>query len=117
MSEAVERKIISLLSDHSISPFGIPVPGLELLGLEPAKTEVCQPISNVKTGNYRLSRIGEPIQVDTELLGQLKELSLLPGNDVVITKLETGWLVVLEKQDQGLVVDEKLAAHLFVETK
>ena len=117
MSEAVERKIIGLLSDHSISPFGIPVPGLELLGLEPAKPGACRPISDVEAGDFRLSRIGEPIQVDTELLSQLKELSLLPGNDVVITKLESGWLLASEKQDQGLVVDEKLAAHLFVETK
>ena len=37
MSEAVERKLLTLLGNPTVSPFGNPIPGLEaLLGDEPA---------------------------------------------------------------------------------
>ena len=116
MSDAVERKIIELISDHTVSPFGIPVPGLDLLGLEPSRPLACTPIAELESGEFVLARIGEPIQVDTDLLLQLKELGLLPGKTVSIEKLDQGFLLGALDADQGLVLDDKLASHLFVES-
>jgi DtxR family Mn-dependent transcriptional regulator len=39
MSEAVERRLIELLNNPTHSPFGMPIPGLELLGLPCSRGE------------------------------------------------------------------------------
>jgi len=114
MSEAVERKIALLLSDVTHSPFGMPVPGLELLGLTAANPRPCKPISSVGSGEYELIRIGEPVQVDQEFLLQLAELDLVPGAKVVVTVEKTGWLLSATAKAEGLLLDELIASHLFV---
>lgn len=114
MSEAVERKIALLLSDVTHSPFGMPVPGLELLGLTAASSKASKPISSVGTGEYELVRIGEPVQVDQEFLLQLAELGLLPGAKVVVTVEKTGWLLSAAGKTEGMLLDELIASHLFV---
>ena len=114
MSEAVERKIALLLSDVTHSPFGMPVPGLELLGLTAANPRPCKPISSVGSGEYELIRIGEPVQVDQEFLLQLAELGLVPGAKVVVTVEKTGWLLSATAKTEGLLLDELIASHLFV---
>jgi DtxR family Mn-dependent transcriptional regulator len=114
MSEAVERKIALLLSDVTHSPFGMPVPGLEQLGLSAASPKACKPISSVGTGEYELVRIGEPVQVDQEFLLQLAELGLLPGAQVVVTVEKTGWLLSAAGKTEGMLLDELIASHLFV---
>lgn len=114
MSEAVERKIATLLSDVTHSPFGMPVPGLELLGLTPSSPRSCQPITSVTTGEYELIRIGEPVQVDEEFLLQLRELGLVPGAKVVVTSEKTGWLLSAAGKAEGMLLDELIASHLFV---
>jgi DtxR family Mn-dependent transcriptional regulator len=114
MSEAVERKIAQLLSDVTHSPFGMPVPGLELLGLSTASPKACKPISFVGTGEYELVRIGEPVQVDQDFLLQLAELGLLPGAKVVVTVEKTGWLLSAAGKTEGMLLDELIASHLFV---
>jgi DtxR family Mn-dependent transcriptional regulator len=114
MSEAVERKIATLLSDVSHSPFGMPVPGLELLGLTPASPKPCKPIFSAATGEYELIRIGEPVQVDEDFLLQLRELGLVPGAKVTVTSEKTGWLLSAAGKAEGMLLDELIASHLFV---
>jgi len=114
MSEAVERKIATLLSDVSHSPFGMPVPGLELLGLTPASPKPCKPISSAATGEYELIRIGEPVQVDEDFLLQLRELGLVPGAKVTVASEKTGWLLSAAGKAEGMLLDELIASHLFV---
>jgi DtxR family Mn-dependent transcriptional regulator len=114
MSEAVERKIALLLSDVTHSPFGMPVPGLELLGLSAAKSKACKPISSVGAGQYELVRIGEPVQVDQEFLLQLAELGLVPGAKVSVTMEKAGWLLSAAAKTEGMLLDELIASHLFV---
>lgn len=114
MSEAVERKIAALLSDVTHSPFGMPVPGLELLGLPASSPRPCQPVTAVSTGEYELIRIGEPVQVDEDFLLQLRELGLVPGAKVVVTSEKTGWLLSAAGKAEGMLLDELIASHLFV---
>jgi DtxR family Mn-dependent transcriptional regulator len=114
MSEAVERKIATLLSDVTHSPFGMPVPGLELLGLTPSNPRSCQPITSVTTGEFELIRIGEPVQVDEEFLLQLLQLGLVPGAKVMVTSEKTGWLLSAAGKAEGMLLDELIASHLFV---
>lgn len=114
MSEAVERRLIELVSDPSVSPFGMPVPGLELLGLPAREVIACKPLSEVEPGSYILCRIGEPLQLDPQFLSQLKELKLLPGEQVTSTKEGAGWLISQQGKTEGLVVDAFVSQHLFL---
>lgn len=114
MSEAVEKKILQLVSNPNISPYGIPVPGLEFLGVEASPNLDCQSISSVATGEFEVARIGEPLQVDPEFLAQLKELEILPGSRVTVDRQTKGWLVRNASRAEGLLLDEALASHLFL---
>ena len=122
ISEQVERKIIGLISTPDVSPYGNPIPGLEELGLEMNPTfkdgvvslnELPKAIANQST--YILRRIGEPLQVDSELLVQLRTLGLMPGVQINIEFSATGVLITKVGADEGLSLTEDLALHLYVE--
>jgi DtxR family transcriptional regulator, Mn-dependent transcriptional regulator len=113
ISEQVERRLLEILSDPTTSPYGMPVPGLELLGFaskEPAKVLT---VADAASGEYLLARIGEPVQLDHILLGQLKDLGILPGAKVRVEAGENVFITRSGEQD-GLVLDSELAGHIFV---
>lgn len=114
MSEEVERKLLNLVSDPTISPFGMPVPGLELLGHAGSLITPVEPLTELEAGEYLLMRIGEPLQIDRQFLVQLKELELIPGEKVLVTKSEDGWFLTNKSLTEGLVVDNHVAQHLFL---
>jgi DtxR family Mn-dependent transcriptional regulator len=122
ISEQVERKILGLISTPDVSPYGNPIPGLEELGLKMNTTFkdgvvslIDLPKSNAEQSTYILRRIGEPLQVDTELLVQLRTLGLLPGAQVNIEFSAGRVQVTKVGSDEGLNLTEDLALHLFVE--
>lgn len=114
MSEAVERRLLELLSDPRVSPFGMPVPGLELLGLPATDSVSCWALSGLDSGEYQLCRIGEPLQVDQQFLGQLRELELIPGQNVLVSRSDQSWFLTNSALKEGLVVDNQVAQHLFL---
>lgn len=113
MSEQVERKLLTLLSDPSTSPYGMPVPGLELLGYQAAKPVEVFAVDQLPSGEYKVGRIGEPLQLDYQFLGQLRDLELLPGASVRLEAGET-WFLMNKNSDEGIVLDAQLASHLFL---
>jgi len=114
MSESVERKLIGLLKNPSVSPFGMPVPGLELLGLAPADIRECAALVSLEPGEYEVVRIGEPLQLDGSFLNQLAEISLVPGAKVTLSTQDQGWLLVAAGLTEGLLVDTSIGQHLFL---
>ncbi|MEY2945480.1 MAG: Iron-dependent repressor IdeR, partial [Actinomycetota bacterium] len=64
---------------------------------------------------YTLRRIGEPLQVDTQLLSDLKALGIVPGARLQFEHRARRVFIRLEGAHEGesLVIDD--AAHLFVE--
>jgi DtxR family Mn-dependent transcriptional regulator len=101
MSEAVERKLVQLLDNPTISPYGNPIPGLDELGRLPdtASPNTARPgISAPPTlevglqrldefarrggGRVEVRRIAEHVQVDTDLMAELKSAGIVPGRDV-----------------------------------
>ena len=122
MSEQVERKIIGLISTPDVSPYGNPIPGLDELGLKMNPTfkdgvvsliDLPKAIANQST--YILRRIGEPLQVDSDLLFQLKSLGLMPGAQVNLEFSPGSVLVTKMGSQEGLSLTDDLALHLFVE--
>ena len=114
MSETVERRLIELLENPTRSPFGMPVPGLELLGLPASEASVCKPLTEVGEGSFELCRIGEPVQIDENFLTQLATLELKPGRQVTLTLQGTSRLLTASGVEEGILLDDALAQHLFV---
>ena len=89
MSEAVERKLLTLLGNPSVSPFGNPIPGLEALrGDEPAAGGAAPApdsltlLSTTATSEGRpvvIRRISEQLQENADLLRVLADQGVRPG--------------------------------------
>ncbi|AKT50228.1 metal-dependent transcriptional regulator [Arsenicicoccus sp. oral taxon 190] len=124
MSERVERKILGLIGDDHVSPYGNPIPGLDELGghgvpdggatLRPLHTVVDQTVTSV---TVTVRRIGEPVQVDHEALGLLTSAGALPGGRVQVRRDDDRIVVVgVGSADaQGISLPLDVASHVFVD--
>lgn len=124
MSERVERKILQLLPEHTLSPYGNPIPGLEELGGQPAQprpqglihlTELAANVGDA--GTVSLRRLGEPLQTDEELLAALSAAAVLPDRSISYEVLEPGRVVVRgvdQATEDGVDLPQAVAALLFV---
>src|ERR687884_206909 len=87
MSEAVERKLLTLLGHPTVSPFGNPIPGLDALGgATSAVLDSLTLLSTTATPQGRrveIKRISEQLQEDNELLRLLAAQGLRPGMTAV----------------------------------
>jgi DtxR family transcriptional regulator, Mn-dependent transcriptional regulator len=118
MSEAVERKLLDLLGNPTVSPFGNPIPGLDALaGEEPpggetsAVRDALTLLSTTATPAGRpvvIRRISEQLQEDPELLRVLEDQGVRPGASM--TARLVGGSVTLD----GRAVPAGVAQHLFV---
>jgi DtxR family Mn-dependent transcriptional regulator len=123
MSEAVERKILSMIDTPDVSPYGNPIPGLEELGFQTNanfKDGVVSildlPKAIAEQSTFILKRIGEPAQLDVEFLFQLRRLEILPGSQIQLEFHDHGVLVMPAGKRDGLELSNDLAMHLFVES-
>jgi len=121
MSEQVERRLVELLGHPTESPYGNPIPGLDQLGDLPANdfeqdvvglvrrlNEAGEPI----TGTVR--RLAEPVQVDPELLQQLKSAGVVPGASGDYRYSEGYVLVQMDGNLEGLELPVEVASHIFL---
>ncbi len=121
MSERVERKILSLLKDHNLSPYGNPIPGLEELGevgsMEKFRDGVA-PMTDVVSDQSALlvvRRIGEPAQADQAALEVLTAAGIAPGA-VVRAALVAGRVEArVEDGPEGVSLPREIASHVFVQ--
>lgn len=123
MSEQVERKILEMLGHPTESPYGNPIPGLAELGHTPAAafmTGVTNLVAVVSASREPVSavirRLAEPVQFDPELLAQLKQAGVLPGNTGLFSAAGSYVLVEIEGFGDGLELPNEVAGHIFVET-
>ena len=100
MSEAVERKLVKLLDNPTTSPYGNPIPGLDELVNNTDPNATAHPVSAppvLEVGLQRLDefarrgggtvevrRIAEHVQVDADLMADLKSAGIVPGQDVEV---------------------------------
>ena len=122
MSERVEKRVLELLGEPAVSPYGNPIPGLDELGVTtppahgPAHTPT-QAISvadAVENGVMRatLLRIGENPQTLEDFLTVAVEIGLLPGTTVEIER--RGEAVALSTDRGTVEIPGDAARHLFV---
>lgn len=118
ISDQVERRLVRLLDNPVVSPYGNPIPaladldapasaegfldGVELLSVRLADGEVHQIV---------VARMSEAVQGDVELLGRLAAIGVAQGRPVPAQL--RGHKIVLGDQDQ-LVLPLEVGDHLFV---
>jgi DtxR family Mn-dependent transcriptional regulator len=118
MSEAVERRLLALLGNPSVSPFGNPIPGLDALrgdgsvgGETSAVLDALTVLSSTATPDGRpvvIRRISEQLQEDPALLRALAEHGVRPGVTMEARLVEGS--VSLD----GYLVPLGVARHMFV---
>ncbi|SDP56619.1 iron (metal) dependent repressor, DtxR family [Klenkia soli] len=112
MSEAVERKLLTLLGNPQVSPFGNPIPGLAALGA--ATTDQQDTLTLLSTSATAegapvvIRRISEQLQEDTQLLRSLADQGVRPGM-TVRAALVNGSVSI-----DGSVLAPGVAQHVFV---
>lgn len=93
MSEAVERKLVALLGQPNTSPYGNPIPGLDELGVgepaPPAEADLQRIDEIARRGGakVRVCRIAEHVQMDTELMSELRAVGLVPDSEVEVASV------------------------------
>lgn len=114
MSEAVERRLITLLNNPRQCPHGNPIPGLEELGADPDPTvppaDIVQlsAAAAVSGRQVVVRRISEQLQSDADLMRLLKDARVRPGEQLTATTIDTGVRVGLTD------LPRSVAEHVFV---
>lgn len=118
MSEAVERKLLTLLGHPTVSPFGNPIPGLDALGGEEslggessAVLDSLTLLSATATPEGRpviVRRISEQLQENTDMLRELSRQGIRPGA-TMLARLTDGTVTL-----DGRPLPSGVAQHLFV---
>jgi DtxR family Mn-dependent transcriptional regulator len=122
MSEKVERRLLELLDHPAESPYGNPIPGLDEFGGTPATAFLdgvenlvkrTESVAGEVTGVIR--RLGEPVQVEPELLAQLRDAGVMPGARATLAAVGSYVSVQVEGFGDGLELPNEVASHIYVE--
>lgn len=121
MSEQVERKILDVLGHPTESPYGTPIPNLDDAGRSLSTVflsgvrsvvDAVRDAPGPVTGIVR--RLGEPVQFDPELLGQLKATGVIPGSEITVEASGHSVLVRSAGDEVGLQLPFEVAVHIFL---
>lgn len=122
MSERVERKILALISDSHLSPYGNPIPGLAELGFDQDEEgfrdglQSLLEIAGETPTRVVVRRIGEPAQADAESLAVLTGVGLAPG--VALDVKADGDRVhaaLVHRPEDAVSLPSDLASHVFAQ--
>ena len=125
MSERVERKILGLLDEQHVSPYGNPIPGLDELGLPESPERFRDGVVSLtevvgsEPAELLVRRIGEPAQAEYETLALLTGAGITPGARVTAHRDADGRVLVevnaAEADAQSLSLPRDVAYHVFVQ--
>lgn len=135
MSDRVEERIVRLISTPEESPYGNPIPGLAELELSrdedreagqgvpsdgfegeprPGAGRHLLTLTGQQQRQVRVVRIGEPAQVDPDVVALLVETGVLPGRTVTLS-LDGDRVLATGESGQGVSLPKEVAEHLFAE--
>lgn len=132
MSDAVERKLVRLLGDPTVSPYGNPIPGLQQLSESAPDGEgTAAEIPTLELGLQRLDefarrgggtvevrRIAEHVQADSDLMTELKSAGIVPGQDVEVSSIPRfGDAVPVHSEGEQAQVQPLLAHAVLVRAR
>ncbi|WP_328354549.1 FeoA domain-containing protein [Mycobacterium sp. NBC_00419] len=121
MSDDVERRLVKVLDDPTVSPFGNPIPGLSQLGLD---TYARQPDYNL----FRLTELpaGSPVAVvvrqltehvqgDVGLISRLKDAGVVPNARVQVENNPNGSVTIIIGGHENVDLPHEMAHAVKVE--
>src|SRR3954469_17501483 len=126
MSDSVERKVYELLNRPTRSPYGNPIPGLEVLGLTAAEEPVNSSSTVINSGERNLAfpgltgsvvvrRICESVQTNAGVLRQLHAAGIDPGATVTVAQERDG--VTIDRSGDKIRLPREVASRVFVDAR
>lgn len=115
MSDQVEQRLVALLSQPEHDPYGNPIPGPDgTMGGTGERGHALVDLLGSDLVSARITRIGEPLQVDVELLAALQGAGVRPGANVHIAPAAAAFTVTVAGEESALEIPVETARHLFV---
>jgi len=119
MSDAVELRLLEILGQPTVSPFGNPIPGLAELDPQGehvllSNEDVVSVVEVVGSDPVTLTvrRLAETIQLDEEVMARLRRVGALPGARV--KAYQSGGGVFIGSGGEYTEVPLEEAVHIFV---
>ena len=121
MSDKVERRLLELLDNPTVSPYGNPIPGLEELGHSPADEFLDGVVNLVDLLNASgedskgvVRRLGEPAQISPEVLLNFSQAGVIPGAEIRFRRNGSVIEIRVDKSPTTLELPLDVAVHVFV---
>ena len=121
MSEQVERRLVEMLDNPTVSPFGNPIPGLALLGLEESAAmgdvELVR-LTELPAGDsvaVVVRQLTEHVQGDVALIGRLKEAGVVPNARVLVQAGPDGDVTIMVGGHENVELPHEMAHAVKVE--
>ena len=122
MSETVERRLVQVLDNPTVSPFGNPIPGLNLLGIEAETPEHdgadLVRLTELPAGTsvaVVVRQLTEHVQGDAGLIGRLNEAGVVPSARVLVETSADGDVTIVVGGHQNVVLPPEMAHAVKVE--
>ncbi len=126
ISETVERRLLDVLGNPSVSPYGNPIPGLAELGAtgppggDPLGEDdgALVTLDRVEVGTGTavvVRRLAEPLQSDTGLMSRLRRAGVRPGASITVAPAAGGLLV--GSGGESTEISAEVASHVFVSAR
>jgi DtxR family transcriptional regulator, iron-dependent repressor len=118
MSDEVEKKVYELLNKPTRSPYGNPIPGLDVLTEgEFAASEAAVGERNLAfpglSGSVVVRRICESVQTNAGVLRQLHAAGIDPGATVTVAQERDG--VTIDRSGDKIRLPREVASRVFVD--
>jgi DtxR family Mn-dependent transcriptional regulator len=122
MSDDVERRLVQVLDNPTISPFGNPIPGLSALGLEQTGPEpdgsILVRLTELPAGDsvaVVVRQLTEHVQGDVALIGRLKEAGVVPNARVLVQTSVGGDVTIMVTGHANVELPHEMAHAVKVE--
>ncbi len=127
MSEDVERRLVQVLDNPTVSPFGNPIPGLTALGIEQDRAdherahrgrENLVRLTELPAGDsvaVVVRQLSEHVQGDVALIGQLKEAGVVPDARVLVQTSSDGDVTIVVSGHENVELPHEMAHAVKVE--
>jgi DtxR family Mn-dependent transcriptional regulator len=122
MSEDVERRLVQVLDNPTVSPFGNPIPGLNVLGMDQSHTNHdgtnLVRLTELPAGNsvaVVVRQLTEHVQGDAALIGRLKEAGVVPNARVMVKTSLSGDVTIVVSGHENVELPHEMAHAVKVE--
>jgi DtxR family Mn-dependent transcriptional regulator len=124
MSDEVERRVYDLLNRPTRSPYGNPIPGLDVLAKDDPSEPTTEGIDTSGernlafpglTGRVIVRRICESVQTNSGVLRQLHAAGIDPGATVTVAQERDG--VTIDRSGDKIRLPREVASRVFVDAR